>query len=85
MFLHRKHMFLRQKLMFSDRKHKLSHCKNTFFSPFHKINLMFFVLLTSSKIFPPPNLGGVRGGLRSAVPLAIRGTQEQRLLPASLP
>ena len=27
--------------MYSDWKHKLSRCKNTSFSPFHKINLMF--------------------------------------------
>ena len=30
-------------------------------------------------ISSPPELGGVRGGLRSALPLATEGTQEQAL------
>ena len=47
MFLRRKHMFLHLKLMYSDWKHKLSHYKNTFFSPFHKIYFMDFMLLVT--------------------------------------
>ena len=42
MFLHRKHVFLHWELMYYDWKHKLSRCKITFFSRFHKIIIIVF-------------------------------------------
>ena len=45
MFPDQKHMFLRLKLMYSDWKYKLSHCKSTFFSPFHKIIIIVFCVI----------------------------------------
>jgi len=56
MFLHLKLMFLRLKLMFlhpkhtyHGGKHKLSRCKNTIFSRYHKINPVVFPSYMTNK------------------------------------